>query len=423
MKVSPALYTESPETVGKSLRTLLEDAGYIKILDLNNADLPVLLLSQDPVITALKARGPCARRQMPRVGVLVDEMTQRVLMTDGRRHSRASKKSTYVGKRASFGTTRERIQLALQSAALLQRLDPAVVTLDGLEPWHVAGLYVWAAVRGLSHKSFNRMGTFWRDALITLDKDPKKFLPPRNETILARLGVQNRYIPGAVYRGLTLRGESGLDMVEQFHRVDPRMGITVELLRVLSLRHREGVSFQPKKDFDPLTGRVHICHGTKGGRRRNGDDALDQAAVRRAVEAALPFANSTTGSLIPDGLSRAQWMRKMRRVAAKLGYTRRDRGVTLYSPRHQGLQDIYRDETGVPAPVAGGTCAPPEDDLRGRRRAARAAGHNGHRPADSYLGCSEHSHAHEPNVGVRPSAYERHQLRHPFIRRRKGRLR
>lgn len=419
MNSSHPLYIESNLTQGRPLKDLLAGAGFLELLDLTNPDLLVLLRSSDPVILALLSRGPFCRERVKRTGILVEEMRVRVLKIDGRRHSRNARKYAYRDKEASYGTCRERIQLAVQSAALLQRLDPTLQGLDALRPWHVAALYAWAAVRGLKHKTFNRMGTFWRDALIVLGHDPKAFLPPRNEAILERLGMTDRYVPGSEYRGFAQIGQSPEEMISLFGREDPRMGATLKLGRVLALRPREMVGFRPLEDFDPLTGRTCICHMTKGGRRRFGDAAPDQDAVRAAVEAARPFANPVTGSLIPQGYSRRQWLRRLRRVGEKLGYTRHDRGVTLYSLRHQAAHEVYEDETGMPPPVVGGVSPPAEADARGRKRTTRHLGHGKLSTSDAYLGAGKHRHRDEPAQGTRPTVAERKRLRGPFVRRRR----
>lgn len=417
------LYLESAATSGFTLRELLEEADLKAALSLLNPDLCALIESDLPAIAALKARAPEKWHRTKPEGPLVVDMQERVLVKDGRRHSRNSRKHVYEGKQASYGTVRERIAVGLQQAALLQRIDPGLVSLDDLEPWHIAALYVQCAIRQLKQKTYNRLGVFWRDALLSLGLVAKDFLPARNETILKRLGVTDRYIAGAVDGSFTAARQSAERMIRTFAEEEPAWGAALRLGDALQLRPREMISFHPKEDHNRLTGRSFVCHGPKGGRPRHADHAPDPAYVERAVAEAVPFANRRTGSLIPDHKSRKQWLRRGYYIAEKHGYTKRERGVTLYAFRREGFIAIYQHHAGVPPPISGGSGASEEGDARGRQAVASQGGHSIWRNSDAYLGPSPFLHPQPTRLGIRPSEAERRQLRGPCVRRRRRRRR
>lgn len=411
--------TEASETKGIPLSDLLEVAGYKEILNLTNPDLAVLLISKDPVLRAIHARAPKKFTHLKCVGPLSDEMLARVVKTDGRRHSKNSRKYVYQGKTASFNTVRERKQQALHVAGMLQKIDPRLQSLDRIEPWHIAVIYVWGAARDLSAQAFNSLGVFFRDTVRVLGHTPEDFLPARNRVIRERLGVTKRYVPGKTNRGFQPSGITPEKMIEDFACVDPRMGVQLQVLWKGAMRIREVVTFNPHSDYNPDTGRIHVRRGTKGGRRRVADRIADPVGFRNAVEALVPYVNAGTGSTIPDGLTRHQWLKKMYAVAKKLDYTRRQNGYTFHSLRHAGLQDVFRAETGTEPPVAGGGRIAKSVDLSGRRRVSEVAGHGRDSASNPYLGPSPYRHedASTANGAMRPIGEMRRQLRGPYVRK------
>jgi len=76
----------------------------------------------------------------------------------------------------------------------------------------------------------------------------------------------------------------------------------------------------------------------------------------------------------------------LRTVLEKFGLTRKSLGITSHGLRHQYAIKGYRDKTGVPPPVQGGTKIDNQLDKRARLEIAEELGHSRTQVTNAYLG-------------------------------------
>jgi hypothetical protein len=119
---------------------------------------------------------------------------------------------------------------------------------------------------------------------------------------------------------------------------------------------------------------------------------------------AIPLINRRTGSVIPDQYSLEGWLKHTYYILHKHGIKKEGEGalgVTAHGLRHEFLQKIIEEVTGLPAPVkfwvAGespvGQCDPELYQLA-RQTIVLAAGHFDARKANAYAGSATAKAAH-----------------------------
>ncbi len=158
------------------------------------------------------------------------------------------------------------------------------------------------------------------------------------------------------------------------------------LIHSFGLRSREAWLFRPHLAAAEL-GQILIAWGTKGGRSRTlrleiSDPRLDVLVWAKRLVRSPPE------SMVPRGSTLKQWAYRYYRLCRRIGLTRRDLGVTPHSIRHEFLQDLYKDLTGVPAPVCADEGARPDVavDRAARQIVSEDAGHSRASVVSAYLG-------------------------------------
>lgn len=184
------------------------------------------------------------------------------------------------------------------------------------------------------------------------------------------------------------KGWSGLGTdVEQklveVAKLDKLVALQLALQRVFGLRAREAWLLHPKL-ADKGT-HLAVNWGAKGGRDRT--VPIENPAQRQILDLAKHWANTSTGSLIPDTQSLKAWSAHFYRVCRKRGIARTT-GLVPHGLRHEQANAIYKSIVGVDAPVYGGdvTSVDPAHDRLARQNVAEHLGHSRVRIAGAYLG-------------------------------------
>jgi integrase len=154
----------------------------------------------------------------------------------------------------------------------------------------------------------------------------------------------------------------------------------------LGLRLQEAMLFRPHMALDDV-GCLRILWGTKGGRPRA--LPLPVSPTQRAVvEWAKTFAQTPAESMVPRGWRLERYRRRVYRLCARIGLTKRQQGATPHSLRHGALLRLYERLTGVAPPARGGDLVShdPEADLAARILVALQAGHSRSSVSSAYLG-------------------------------------
>jgi integrase len=134
------------------------------------------------------------------------------------------------------------------------------------------------------------------------------------------------------------------------------------------------------------SGSITLSKGTKNGRPRT-IHVWEQAQILE-LQRILPFANEEYGSLVPQGTNLAGFLRRFYRVTRKYNLTR-ERTMNPHSLRHRGLQRLFKNVTGLPAPIHGHIEPLKQNDPRVRHGfhvVSAAAGHSDRNKSAAYLG-------------------------------------
>ena len=195
------------------------------------------------------------------------------------------------------------------------------------------------------------------------------------------------------WRAHAVRAAEVIDEVERF---DPHVAASLRLMQALALRRKESVMFRPHAHVQPFarTGLPEAAREAdlyawvkgKGGRVRW--VALASQQQKDAVARAQSLVTSTDGHMGNPHHPLKRNLRRMDYVMHKFGLTRHDRGVTAHGLRHERLNDLYEEITGVASPVRGGTAPNRSDDRTARQAVAQLAGHGRLRAASAYIGSS-----------------------------------
>ena len=173
-----------------------------------------------------------------------------------------------------------------------------------------------------------------------------------------------------------------IGLVEQY---DARVGLQTRLMKAFGLRKKEAVMFRPLKADLGLA--IRVRDGTKGGRERVVPiETEEQRQVLALAKSRVKHVNEHIGH--PD-LTLEQAIRRVNYVFERFGLTKRGLGVTAHGLRHEHLNDLYEQVTGVPSPVRGGSVVGVLDkhlhDIA-RARVSQEAGHNRLNISDAYIG-------------------------------------
>ena len=125
-----------------------------------------------------------------------------------------------------------------------------------------------------------------------------------------------------------------------------------------------------------------VTRGTKGGRPR---EVPIETKIGILEEAAM-LSNGLTGSTVPADRTLSQWRDWYYYVLEKHGVTKRGIGITSHGLRHEYLQTLYKETTGVDAPIKrAGDRPDPRLHEEAMRRVVEAAGHSRLTKAGAYL--------------------------------------
>jgi integrase len=175
----------------------------------------------------------------------------------------------------------------------------------------------------------------------------------------------------------------------------------------MGLRRKESILFRPYEHVAAFadTGlppeerqadRYVLAKG-KGGRVRW--IPLDTPERLAALELAQSVVGSRDAHMGDPSRDLKRNLRRFDYVLAKFGITLRECGITGHGLRHERLNEVYEDITGVPSPVRGGGPVPPELDRAARLAVSRLAGHARVRASGAYLGQSGVVHSRASKSG------------------------
>lgn len=100
----------------------------------------------------------------------------------------------------------------------------------------------------------------------------------------------------------------------------------------------------------------------------------------------MALCSTQSESVSGSSLTLKRALRRFHYVLGRVGVTREALGVTGHGLRHEELNAVYEDMSGMPSPVRGGSRPAPEVEREARRAVAELAGHSRQAAAGAYLG-------------------------------------
>lgn len=280
-------------------------------------------------------------------------------------------------KRISYETSRSRSYVLLQGFEYLHSVQMCPRKPENFKPKHMQCLVRHWEEQGLSASTlqlrFSIFSTFctWIGKTSMLG-DIVHFLEDPT-------AARRRYV-AQEDKSWIAKGVDPQAKIEAVAAVDPRVAIVLKVMHAFGLRIREAVTLHPKEA--DLVACLDVARGTKGKRPRVMQIVNDYQ--RQVLDEAKRFANSSTGSLIPDTFKRNTWIRYIYKILEDVEVSRKH-GIVLHGFRHQRANDMYESLTGVKSPVRGGE-KPPEEDKHARRVIAEELGHSRPQITGMYCG-------------------------------------
>lgn len=168
-------------------------------------------------------------------------------------------------------------------------------------------------------------------------------------------------------------------------RENPVTALQMQLSNNFGTRVQEFLMFRPQVVIFESKDCIYLKDGTKGGRARF--VPIETQKQRELVEKATKLADPVSGILIAKpGYSLRQAINHYNHLVAKVGITKRELGITTHGLRHGYACGVYKEMTGVNAPVLGGGFVDPVLDKKARVEVANRLGHSRIDITSAYLG-------------------------------------
>jgi integrase len=179
------------------------------------------------------------------------------------------------------------------------------------------------------------------------------------------------------------RGINVQAKIAEVAQIDKRVAAALQLVAAFGLRPKEASLLRVHQADQQAY--LDVNRGTKGARDRV--VAIDNDTQRQALEHARSLVAGKKDSLILPEKTLKQWQNHFYTVCRQAGISR-ENGITAHGLRHERLNEIYQEITGVSSPIKGqqpGSVSK-EDDAIARQAVAETAGHSRAAIASAYLG-------------------------------------
>ncbi|MFM0756070.1 integrase domain-containing protein [Paraburkholderia strydomiana] len=194
------------------------------------------------------------------------------------------------------------------------------------------------------------------------------------------LGLKRSYV-ATEDKSWSAHGVDAVAKIDEIAQTCPHTAVQLKLQAAFGLRIEESFMLRPAEAArNPRL--LAVTRGTKGGRPRE----VPIETKIGILEEAASLSNGLTGSTVPADRTLGQWRDWYYYVLEKHGITKRGIGITSHGLRHEYLQMLYRETTGVPAPIKRAEARPdPELHEEAMRRVVEAAGHSRLNKSGAYL--------------------------------------
>lgn len=196
----------------------------------------------------------------------------------------------------------------------------------------------------------------------------------------AALGLKRSYV-ATEDKSWAAHGVDAVAKIEEIAQTCPYTAVQLKLQAAFGLRIEESFMLRPAEAArNPRM--LAVTRGTKGGRPRE----VPVETKIGILEEAARLSNGLTGSTVPADRTLSQWRDWYYYVLEKHGVTKRGMGITSHGLRHEYLQTLYKETTGMEAPIKrAGERPDPQLHEEAMRRVVEAAGHSRLTKSGAYL--------------------------------------
>lgn len=292
-----------------------------------------------------------------------------------------------TGRKRTVGIKTEEIYLVQMRVMVrqLSDLNMPIQNLGELSARHVAALTRFYEAEGLSASSLQKKNTVLRRFGTWMGKPD---MAPRLRDLVTDPSRAMRSYSAVESKAWST---NGVDPEVVFKRMDLECsvaGLQLRLQHAYGLRPREVVML---KALTADQGKnLFVTDGTKGGRARM--VPIDTPRKRELLERAKEIARGNTRGVLSAKPSQSLRvaLKRYYYLAERVGLTKAKLGVTLHGLRHEFAGDLFKQITGVDAPVNGGRIDDPELVRRAMQATSEQLGHGRKDAGAAYLGSSRH---------------------------------
>lgn len=292
-----------------------------------------------------------------------------------------------TGRKRTVGIKTEELYLVQMRVMVrqLSDLNMPIQNLGEFSPRHVAALTRFYEAEGLSASSLQKKNTVLRRFGTWMGKPD---MAPRLKDLVSDPSRAMRSYSAVESKTWT---SQGVDPEEIFRRMDLECrvaGLHLRLQHAYGLRPREVIMLKPLNADQGKN--LFVTDGSKGGRARM--VPIDTPRKRELLEQAKEIARGNARGVLSakPGMPLRTALKRYYYLADRVGLTKAKLGVTLHGLRHEFAGSLYKQITGVDAPVNGGRIDNPELVRRAMQITSEQLGHGRKDAGAAYLGSQRH---------------------------------
>ncbi|HVV67822.1 MAG TPA: phage integrase N-terminal domain-containing protein [Gammaproteobacteria bacterium] len=290
-----------------------------------------------------------------------------------------NKTAAVGGKAVSFATQDARQEILWLGFKELRTLGFKLDNVRGFKERHIMALVQGWETRGLSASTIQNRVSIFRTFAEWIGK---KGMVRRSENYVKNPDSVIRHLVTQTDKTWSGQGISLEDKLATIQKQDCHIAIQLKLQRAFGLRMKEAALLKPHGADKGAY--LAVNWGTKGGRDRIIPVVTDHQ--REVLAEAKRLAIKPNDSMTPNWYNFKQWRNHYYYVCQKSGISRQE-GITSHGLRHERLNEIYQEITGVESPIKNRYPNIDRDcDQTARQEIAEVAGHSRSSIAAAYIG-------------------------------------
>lgn len=292
-----------------------------------------------------------------------------------------------TGRKRTVGIKTEEIYI-VQMRVMVRQLSDLNMPLQNLgefSPRHVAALTRHYEAEGLSASSLQKKNTVLRRFGTWIGKPD---MAPRLRDLVLDPNRAMRSYSAVESKAWTANGVDPDEICKRMDLECSIAGLQLRLQLAFGLRPREVLMLKPLSADQGKN--LFVTDGTKGGRARM--VPIDTPRKRELLEQAKEIARRNARGVLSakPSLSLTQAVNRYYNLARKVGIGKSKLGVTLHGLRHEFAGELFKQITGVEAPVNGGRLDDQDLVRRAMQITSEQLGHGRKDAGAAYLGSQRH---------------------------------